>query len=270
MLNRNPFPTTGELVICKVINVDRVYVRVSLEDYGGLKHEKNASGMIHIKELSNRWVKNINSIISVGQKVVLSVLRVNEERGYLDLSLRRVNKVQRTNTMGAWRYSIKLEGLLKFFAEQNNLSLQDLYEKALWAIIDEYGDLRSAFEDVKEEGIDILKNIPNLELSDDLIQALYQLILENVTISKVNINVEFQIQVPTGNGIDLIKEAIAASIKLRKAKGISIKFSYSGAPAYRCELEAKDYPSAENHLTKIKNKMESIIGTTGTVEMIRV
>ena len=53
MLNRNPFPTTGELVICKVINVDRVYVRVSLEDYGGLSHETHASGMIHIKELKN-------------------------------------------------------------------------------------------------------------------------------------------------------------------------------------------------------------------------
>ena len=269
MLNRNPFPDTGELVICKVLNVDRVYVRVSLEDYGGLPHEENASGMIHIKELSNRWVKNINSIISVGQRVVLSVLRVNEERGYLDLSLRRVNKVQRTKTMSAWRYATKLEGLLKFFAEQNNLTIQDLYEKALWAIIDEFGDLRTAFEEVKEEGIEVLKNIPELELSDDLIQALYQLILENVTISKVNINVEFQIQVPNGNGIDIIKEAIASSAKLRKPKGISTKFSYSGAPIYRCELEAKDYPSAENHLTKIKNKMESIIGTNGTVEMIR-
>lgn len=269
MLNRNPFPITGELVICKVINVDRVYVRVSLEDYRGLKHESNASGMIHIKELSNRWVKNINSIISVGQRVVLSVLRVNEERGYLDLSLRRVNKVQRTKTMGAWRYSIKLEGLLKFFSEQNNLTLQDLYKKALWAIIDEYGDLRTAFEDVKEDGIEVLKNIPNLDLTDDLLNALYQLILENVTISKVNINVEFQIQVPTGNGIDLIKEAISSSNKLRKARGILTKFSYIGAPVYRCELEAKDYPSAENHLTKIKNKMESIIGSNGTVEMIR-
>ncbi len=270
MLNRNPFPIPGELVICKVINVDRVYVRVSLEDYSGLAREEHASGMIHIKELSNRWVKNIHSIISVGQRVVLSVLRVNEERGYLDLSLRRVNKVQRTKTMSSWRYATKLEGLLKFFAEQNKLTIVDLYKKALWAIIDEYGDLRSAFEDVKEEGIDVLKNIPNLDLSEDLINALYQLIIENVTISKVNINSEFQIQVPTGNGIDLIKEAIAASIKLRKAKGISIKFSYSGAPIYRCELEAKDYPSAENHLTKVKNKMESIIGPNGTVEMMRI
>ena len=97
-----------------------------------------------------------------------------------------------------------------------------------------------------------------------------QFAFDNPTISKVNINAEFQMQVPTGNGIDLIKKAIAASIKLRKAKGISIKFSYSGAPIYRCELEAKDYPSAENHLTKLKKKMESIIGSNGTVEMIRV
>ena len=44
--------------------------------------------MVHISELWNQWVKNIHSLISVGQKVVLLVLRVNEERGYVDLSLR--------------------------------------------------------------------------------------------------------------------------------------------------------------------------------------
>lgn len=269
MLNRNPFPQTGELVICKVVNIDRGYVQVILEDYGGLPREERAHGMIHISELSNRWVKNINSIISVGQRAVLQVVRVNEERGYLDLSLRRVNKVQRVNIMSSWRYATKLEGLLKFFSEQNNLTIEELYKRALWAIIDEYGDLRSAFEEIKEDGIEVLEKIPNLDLSDDLKQALYKLIIENVSISKINMIIEYLIQIPTGNGIETIKQALLSASKLRKAQGIEVKYSYIGAPIYRLELEAKDYQSAEKHIAKTTKKIESIIGTNGTVEMIR-
>ena len=46
-------------------------------------------------------------------------------------------------------------------------------------------------------------------------------------------------------------------------------FSYIGAPIYRLELEAKDYPSAEKHLAKITEKIETTLGTHGTVELFR-
>ena len=269
MLNRYPFPTPGEVVVCRVTNVQRGYVQVELEDYTGLAHEQRAQGMIHISELSNRWVKNINSIIAVGQRVVLSVLRVNEDRGYLDLSLRRVNKVQKQNIMNSWRYENKLEGLLKFFAEQNKIEMSVLFDKAIWPLVDKYGDLHSAFEEIKEEGKEELLKVKELEIPEDLTEALYQLIVDNVTISKVNMTVEYDIRSHEGNGIELIKEAFKSAGKLRKAKGIETEFTYIGAPIYRLELEAKDYQSAEKHLAKITSKIESIIGNNGSIEVSR-
>jgi translation initiation factor 2 subunit 1 len=267
--NKSAFPQPGELVICKIKNVQKGYVQVSLEDYAGLKNENNAQGMVHISELSNRWVKNINSIVSIGQKVVLTVLRVNEDRGYVDLSLRRVNKAQRQTKMNEWKYATKLEGLLKFFAEQHNLSIEELFEKVLFNIIDKYGDLRTAFEDIKEEGIEELNNVEDLDISDELRDDLFNLITNNITISKINLNLEFEIRTKAGDGIQKIKDAIRGATKIRKPKGIEIDFSYIGAPVYRCEIEAKDYQSAEKHLGKIREKIESIILPDGSVELIR-
>lgn len=269
MLNRNPFPTPGELVICRVTNVQRGYVQVELEDYSGLQREEHAQGMIHISELSNRWVKNITSIVSVGQRVVLQALRVNEDRGYLDLSLRRVNKIQRTTTMNAWRYAVKLEGLLNFFAEKHGMTLVELYEKAIWTLIDTYGDIRTAFEEIKEEGFEVLENLEKIDLTPEIKQELFDLIIENVTISKVNLTVEYDIRSFEGNGIELIKEALNSAAKLRRKKGVETNFFYIGAPIYRMELEAKDYPDAEKHLSKVTAKIESVIGNKGKVECLR-
>ena len=124
--SKHPFPIPGELVVCNVVSIQQGYVQVKLEDYKGTSNEGNLIGMVHISELSNRWVKNIHSLISVGQKVVLLVLRVNEERGYVDLSLRRVTMEQKTNKMNDWRYAVKAENLLKFFAEQHKTTLEDI------------------------------------------------------------------------------------------------------------------------------------------------
>ncbi len=269
MLNRNPFPTPGEVVVCRVNNVQRGYVQVELEDYTGLAREKRAQGMIHISELSNRWVKNINSIIQIGQRVVLSVLRVNEDRGYLDLSLRRVNKVQKQNIMNSWRYETKLEGLLKFFAEQNKVDMDVLFDKAIWPMVDQFGDLHTAFEEIKEEGIGELEKVEDLDISEELKAAIYQLVVDNVTVSKIHLTLEYDIRSHDGNGVGLIKDALKAANKLRKSKGIATEFTYIGAPIYRLELEAKDYQSAEKHLAKITTKIESFISANGSVELLR-
>ncbi|MHA1675224.1 MAG: S1 RNA-binding domain-containing protein [Promethearchaeota archaeon] len=269
MLSRFNFPQTGELVIARVTNVQRSYVQVELEDYAGLPHEKRAQGMVHISELSNRWVKNINSLVSIGQRIVLQTIRVNTDRGYLDLSLRRVNKIQRTTVMNAWRYAIKLEGLLNFFAEQHGLDLNKLYEDAIWALIDKYGEIRVAFETIKEDGIEALTSVEDLNIPEDLQKDLYQLIIDNITVSKVELQVEFDIRSYEGDGIEIIKEAFAAVKRLRKPKGVEVSFSYIGAPIYRMNLEAKDYPTAEKHLDKISNKFEEFIGNKGIVELLR-
>ena len=60
--------------------------------YVSLLEYNNIEGMILFSELSRRQIWSISSLIKVGRIEPVMVLRVNKEKGYIDLSKRRVSE----------------------------------------------------------------------------------------------------------------------------------------------------------------------------------
>ena len=58
---------------------------VSLLEYGGIE------GMILLSELSRRRIRSVQKLVKVGRQEPVMVLRVDKEKGYIDLSKRRVS-----------------------------------------------------------------------------------------------------------------------------------------------------------------------------------
>ena len=83
LLKKEGFPEEDELVMCTVTQVQFHSVFVTLDEY-------DKGGMIHISEVSPGRIRNIRDFVREGKKIVCKVLRVNEEKGHIDLSLRRV------------------------------------------------------------------------------------------------------------------------------------------------------------------------------------
>lgn len=59
--------------------------------YVKLLEYDNIDGMILLSELSRRRIRSIQKLIRVGRNEVVVVLRVDKEKGYIDLSKRRVS-----------------------------------------------------------------------------------------------------------------------------------------------------------------------------------
>lgn len=59
--------------------------------YVTLLEYNNIEGVILLSELSRRRIRSINKLIRVGRNEVVMVLRVDKEKGYIDLSKRRVS-----------------------------------------------------------------------------------------------------------------------------------------------------------------------------------
>ena len=88
LYKREGLPETDEIVLCKVTKIFPNSVFAELVEY-------RDSGMIHISEVSPGRIRNLRDYVSVGRQIVCKVLRIDRERGHIDLSLRRVNSNQR-------------------------------------------------------------------------------------------------------------------------------------------------------------------------------
>lgn len=269
--SRTNFPREGEFLIGKIKQVENQYVYVDLVDYTGLVSEEFAKGFIHISEISSRWIKNIRNYVRIGQRVVLRVLRVDTQKGHVDLSLRRVNSAQKENRLKEWKYAVKFENLLQFLIETEgiNLTLDQAYDLIGWSVLNQFDSYQEALEVLKESGIEILDDLEGV--SEEVKKILLKIIEENVKISTVSISGKIRLSFNSENGIDQIKESLIEAKGIIESKETrSINISYIAAPLYQLEIITKDYLDAENILSDaleiIEQKAEQY---NGSFEFIR-
>lgn len=263
----NRFPQEGDFVVARVADIRNQYVYLDLVDYEGLPSERNARGMLHISEISSRWVKNIRNFLREGQRVVLRVIRVDTRKGHVDLSLRRTNTAQRKAKMKDWKYSIKLENLLQFLADEfDDMTVDDAYEKIGFPIIKYFnGNYQEIVEELKENGQELLDNLT--DVPEEVKEKFLEITDENVEISVVKITGKLKLRYIQGNGVELIKETLneAQNVLENPKKTRKLEISYIAAPFYRVEVTSKDYLDAENILSDafevIEQKVDQYDGT---------
>lgn len=73
----------NEIVLGMVTGIEKYGIFVGLDEY--------YSGLIHISEISNDYVKNIGDYVNVGETIKVKVLEVNEEDYQVKLSIKDVN-----------------------------------------------------------------------------------------------------------------------------------------------------------------------------------
>ncbi|MBA7499911.1 hypothetical protein ES704_02662 [subsurface metagenome] len=270
--NKHPFPREGAFIMGRVVDIQHQYIYVDLPDYDGLPSEECARGMIHISEISSRWVKNIRSIVRINQRIVLRVVKVVPDKGQIDLSLRRVNSAQKALIIKEHKYANKYVNLLQFLTETEgiDMSMDGAYELIGWPIKEQFDFYQEAVEALKEEGKEILDDLENIP--EDVKRAFLKIVDENVEISTVSIIGKLKLVNTSGDGIDKIKDTLNEVINVIEAPSDTRKLtlSYIGAPFYRLEIVSKDYLDAENILSNTLEVLENLtLQNNGKFEFIR-
>src|SRR4030043_2027055 len=109
------WPEFGDLVIASIESVMDYGAYANLDEY-------NKRGFLHISEISSTRIRNVRDFVRERQKMVLKVLRVDLEKGHIDLSLRRVTKRERIEKIFLWKKERKAEALLRGVAEKVGLT----------------------------------------------------------------------------------------------------------------------------------------------------
>jgi translation initiation factor 2 subunit 1 len=233
LTKKTGFPQEEELVLCTVTAVQFHSVFVTLDEYG------NRTGMIHISEVAPGRIRNIRDFVKEGKKIVCKVLRINQEKGHIDLSLRRVNENQKRQKLNQIKQEQLAEKIIEHVAKQHLKKPEEIYAKLSKELMPLHGGIFPAFELVAQGKLD-LSTIVDKKMA----QAVSEAVQQRIKPKEIIISGDLKLLSYSPNGIELVKEA------LKHAHSTAAKpiIKYKGAGTYHFTVTADDYKTGEKKL----------------------
>ncbi|XP_019230620.1 PREDICTED: eukaryotic translation initiation factor 2 subunit alpha homolog [Nicotiana attenuata] len=243
------YPEVDQAVMIQVKSMADSGAYVSLLEYN------NIEGMILFSELSRRRIRSISSLIKVGRIEPVMVLRVDHERGYIDLSKRRVSEEDIQGCEERYNKSKLIHSIMRHVAETMNIDLEDLYVHVGWPLYRNYGHAIEAFKlivndpdpilnsltrEIKETGPDgqeVTKVVP--ALSEEVKDVLVKNIRRRMTPQPLKIRADIEMKCFQFDGVIHIKEA------MRKAEAAGnqdcpVKIKLVAPPVYVLNAQTLD------------------------------
>ncbi len=111
----------GNIVTATVSGIESYGIFVTLDEY--------YSGLIHISEISDGYVKCINDYVNVGETIYVEILEVNNDDCHLKLSIKNINykfsiKKRKRKIVETVHGFTTLQYKLPFWIEENKKKLK--------------------------------------------------------------------------------------------------------------------------------------------------
>ncbi|MBI4014591.1 MAG: S1 RNA-binding domain-containing protein [Candidatus Aenigmarchaeota archaeon] len=240
MAKKRGFPMQGELVICIVRHVNPNSAELILEEY-------DKEGMIHISEIVSGWVNSIKDHLKAGQKVVAKVTKVNEDDGYIALSIKRVEPRQEKEKLKEYNLDKKAEKLLEMAAKLKKKTLSAAYEEVGFAMQEHFGSLFKAFKKAMGSPTALTdKGIP-----EGWASVIQEIAEKNIEQKEFEFRANATMTTHEPDGIDAIKALLGEAEKM----GIGVH--YISAPFYMFKYRTKDAKKGEKYFTDAIEKIKA-------------
>ncbi|MFH1246904.1 MAG: translation initiation factor IF-2 subunit alpha [Candidatus Micrarchaeota archaeon] len=233
------FPEQGEIVIATVKKITQFGAFCSLDEFD------NQDSFIHVSEVSPGWVRSVRDHVKEGQKVVALVLRVDNIKQQIDLSLKRLSEAEKKRKMEIFNQDKRALKLLERAALKIGKKPIDVQKEVFDLIKTEYGDLFSIFE-LASEGKEIEVKLPGKWLS-----AITEIAKQEIKPKFVVQRATLKIKAYSPNGVEKIKKLLK-TIEALSSEKVKLKILYTGAPNYFLDVTAPDYKTAEKILAKVQ------------------
>ena len=249
-LHSRKYPKEGEIVIGRVETIDNEGLTLSLLEYG------EARGMILLGELSKKRIKNIQQITKIGNIEVCHVLRVDENKGYIDLSMSKVTENEKTACKETYSRNKLAYHIMVKAAKRLNKSVSELYEEMGYAKEDEFGSLYYFFARVKDNG-DILQD-------DEVGIVIKKLIKEQFQASTYKVRGDIDVVCSARGGVESIKKVFNDALKLDP----KLEFNLIKTPTYSIVRISSNKDKAHNVVREACNVLISNMRKEGGVATV--
>jgi translation initiation factor 2 subunit 1 len=216
------YPEADDLVVVEIKDVVENGAYVRLLEYNDIE------GMITPNEYSTMKWRSLHKLFKVGTEEVVVVLRVDTEKGYIDLSKKRVLVEQINDCKERYRKAKIVHQILWNVADKTGIDLEKLYEDIGWPLYKKFGHAYDAFKIslVEEEKVFKDLNIPH-----DVYKKLVDVIKVKLAPKAMEIRADFELTCFTFEGIDGIKEALREGLK-KATPQVDLQIKVKSAPIY--------------------------------------
>jgi len=219
----NQYPEPEEVVMVNVTEIGEMGAYVTLLEYD------NIEGMILLSELSRRRIRSINKLVRVNRTEVVMVIRVDKEKGYIDLSKRRVDPEGVQKCEERYNKAKAVHSVLRHVSDQRKMRLEDLYTKVGWPLYKKYGHAYDAFKiALGDSGEDIFEGN---QVDEEIKSMLLAYVKRKLAPQPVKIRADIEVTCFTYEGIEAIREALIAG-ENRGTPDVPVRIKLIAPPMY--------------------------------------
>ncbi|PVU93073.1 hypothetical protein BB561_003475 [Smittium simulii] len=253
-----PYPEPEELVVVKVRQIADVGAYVQLEEYG------NIEGMVLLSELSRRRIRSVQKLIRVGKREVVVVLRVDKDKGYIDLSKRRVTPEEAAKCEERFQKSKAVHRIMRLLSSKVSIELEDLYNQFAWPLYKKY---KHAYEGFKLALNDPEAILGEFNLDPLVSEELMVIIRRSLTPQPVKIRADVEVSCYGYQGVDAIKKALKAAEDC-STEEVPIKVKLIAPPMYVLTTNSLNKIAGTEILEKAISKIEDVIKSEEGGELV--
>lgn len=255
------YPKKYELVFCTVTRITPFAAWCTLDEYSD-KNNK-VEGMIHVSEVAGKWVKDIRNFVKQNKRYVAKVMRVDPQKGHINLSLKRVSKFDKRKKIETYRKYMRASNILEQAAKRLGKSLEEAQTEVVYKLEGQFENLFEALEEESENpGV-----LAEAGISKEWVDLIQELIAKLFEKKEILIKALVNLSSTAPDGVEKVKQVLTGI-----EKGAGVKPKYVSAPKYRLEIETKDPKNAEKELKTVLenavNKIEKLQGT-GSYEIVK-
>lgn len=257
------------MVMVQVKSIAEMGAYVSLLEYGGIE------GMILLSELSRRRIRSVQKLIKVGRQEPVMVLRVDKEKGYIDLSKRRVSPEDVAKCEERFAKSRMVHSIMRHVAETCGADLDQLYGEVGWPLYRMYGHCYDAFRAMIPDPEVVLKrlrdevhngNNPPV-LTPEVLDGILKNIRRRMTPQPIKIRADVEMTCFAYDGVEHIRAAMKAA-QSSSVDGCEVSMKLVAPPLYVLTTQTLDKAKGIEVLTEaVETCRASIEGEKGSLRV---
>ncbi|CAL8070229.1 unnamed protein product [Orchesella dallaii] len=256
---KEKYPEVEDVVMVNVKRIAEMGAYVHLLEYN------NIEGMILLSELSRRRIRSVNKLIRIGKTEPVVVIRVDKEKGYIDLSKRRVapEDVEKCNEQFSKAKAVNsiLRHVADLLGFETDEQLEELYTKTAWHFEEKYKKKASAYDAFKN-AVQDPSILDECGLDENTKDVLLKNIQQKLMSQSVKIRSDIEVSCYAYEGIEAVKKALRAGLECSK-QDMPVKINLIAPPLYVVTTSTPERQDGITLLQEAIGKIEETIKKLG-------